>query len=110
MRKILIELINTWMIHFGDLLISNSKGFIIYLCVSIYNQSCQAKPTLVDIYSNKTLLYPYSVSVNKYRACCNTIDDPYTWVYILNKVKNMAGVNNRSKRNNENNSALIMWV
>ena len=51
------------------------------------NQPCQARPTIVDINSNETFFYPFTVSVYKPGDSCNTTDDPYFWVCLLNKVK-----------------------
>ena len=45
--------------------------------------------TIVDINSNKTLYYPFTVDVKKYGENCNTINDPYAWVCVPDKVKNM---------------------
>ena len=64
---------------------SNSKGPI--KCLTLNNQPCQARPTLVNINSDETLFYPFTVSVNKCGGSCNTIDGPHA--YIPNKVKNM---------------------
>ena len=41
------------------------------------NQPCQARPTIVDINSNETFFYPFTVSVYKPGDSCNTTDDPY---------------------------------
>ena len=65
------------------------------------NRPCQAKPTLVNINSNKTLFYPFIVSINKCGGSCCTIDDSHARICIPNKVKNvnvkvfnlMSGVN-----------------
>ena len=46
-------------------------------CVSLNNRPCQARPTLVDINSNETLFYSFTVSVTKCGGSCNTTDDPY---------------------------------
>ena len=35
----------------------------------------------------KLFFYLSTVSVNKYAGSCNTIDNPYAWQYVLNKVK-----------------------
>ena len=73
---------------FGESLAFNSKGPT--KCVPINNQQFEARPTLVDIFSNKTIFYPFIVSVNKCGGNCNAIDDPiYAWVCVANKVKNM---------------------
>ena len=54
--------------------------------VSLNNQPCQARPTLVDINSNEALFYPFTASVDKCGGSCNIIDDPYAWVCVPNKV------------------------
>ena len=43
---------------------------------------------LVDINSDKTLFYPFIDNVNKCGGSRNTLDDPYAWVCVPNKVKN----------------------
>ena len=58
-----------------DSLNSNSEEPI--ECVSLNNHSCQDIPTLVDINSDETLLYPFNVTINKHGGSCTTIDDPY---------------------------------
>ena len=67
-------------------MVSNSKEPI--KCASLNNQPCQARLTL-DINSNKTLLYTYTVSFNKCCGSCNTIDDLYARFCVPNKAKNM---------------------
>ena len=56
--------------------------------MSLNNQSCQTRPTLININSKETNFYPFNVSVNKCGTSCNTIDDPYHRVCVPNKVKN----------------------
>ena len=46
------------------------------------------RATLLNINSNETLSYPFTVSVNKCGGSCNTIDDPHARVWVPNKVKN----------------------
>ena len=72
---------------FGESLSSNSRWPI--KCVSLDNQPCQVTSTFIDINSNKTLLYIYTVSINKCGGSCNTINDPYARVCVPSKVKNM---------------------
>ena len=57
--------------------------------MSLNNRPCQAKPTLLNISSNKTLFYPFIVSINKRGGSCSTIDDSHARICIPNKVKNM---------------------
>ena len=44
---------------FAESLASNSKGYI--KCASLSNQTCQARPTIVDIDFNDILFYPLTV-------------------------------------------------
>ena len=72
---------------FGEPLASNSEGH--KNCVSLNNQTCQARPKL----AKQTLMkffYPFTLSVNKCGGSCNAIDDPYGLVCVPNKVKNMS--------------------
>ena len=72
---------------FGESIAFNSKGPI--NCVSINNQLCQDRSTLIDINSNQTLLYPYTLTVNRRGGSCNNINDPSARVFVPNKVKIM---------------------
>ena len=70
-----IRLLNISLIgSFCNSLTFNSKGLRKY--VSLINQPCQDRPKLVDINSDKTLFYPFTVIFNKRVGSCNTIDDP----------------------------------
>ena len=46
-------------------------------CVSMNNQECKVRPTIVDINSNNPMFYPFSIKVNKCSGNCNNINDPY---------------------------------
>ena len=52
-------------------------GLIKKIFISINNQPCQARPTLVNINSEETLFYLFTVCANKCGRSCNPIDDPY---------------------------------
>ena len=44
-------------------------------CVSINNQECTARPEVINVNSNETLFYPYSILVNKCSSSCNSTND-----------------------------------
>ena len=71
---------------FSESLISNSKELI--KCLTLNNRPCQARPTLVNINSNETHFYLFTVSGNKCGGSCNTIDGLYAQVCAQNKTKN----------------------
>ena len=50
---------------------------------------CQARPTLVNINSDETPFYPFTVSVDKCGGSYDTIDDPCAQGGVPNKVRNM---------------------
>ena len=58
-------------------------------CVSLNNQTCKARPTLVNINSDETLFYPFTVTVNKCGGSFITTDDSYSRVCVSNKLKNL---------------------
>ena len=58
-------------------------------CVSLNNQPRKVERTIVNINSDKTLFYPFTVGVNKCGGSCNTVDDGYAGARIPNKVKIM---------------------
>ena len=68
-------------------LVSNSKGSI--KCLTLNNRPYQARPTILNINSNETQFYPFTVSVKNYGGTYNTIDVPYTRVFVPSKAKNM---------------------
>ena len=86
--KFLIWLLSACTIEsFGEPLFFNSDRRL--KCISLNNRQCQTRPAIVDMNSNETLFYSFTVSVNKSGRSCNTINDPYAPVCVSNKVKNI---------------------
>ena len=84
-QKMFIELLRVYAIgRFPASSASNSGEYL--KCISLNNQACQARPTLVNINFDETLFYPFSNSVNKCGRSCNTIDVPYGWGCVRIKV------------------------
>ena len=81
-------LLNTCTIKvFGKLLASNSKGYI--KCVSLNNEPCQTRPTLIELISIKTL-FIHLLSVLTSSVEVYTTDDPHARVFFFAKtVKTM---------------------
>ena len=76
-EKMFIRLLSVFTIgSFSESLVPNS----IIRCVSFNNQPCQTRPTLVNINSDETLFYSFTLSVNKCGGVYNTIYDLYTRV------------------------------
>ena len=61
-------------------------------CVSVVNQKCMPRPTILDVNEGvgEDLFYPYNVLVNKCSGSCNTLDNPMSKIYVPKIIK---GVN-----------------
>ena len=86
------------MIFFGcNLLNVNSLK-----CISMNNLESKIRPEIVNVNSDETIFYPYSVKANKYSSSCNNINDPYAKICIPDVVKNIKlKVFNLMSRTNE---------
>ena len=58
-------------------------------CVSIDYQECKVSPEIININSNETSFYPYSVKISKCSGSCNNIKNSYAKLSVPNVVKNM---------------------
>ena len=65
-------------VSFSWSLASNSKRPI--KCLSLNNQPCETRLTLVDINPHEVFFYSFTVSINKCGGSCDTIDDPHASV------------------------------
>ena len=57
--------------------------------VSISNQECMIRATVVDVNNNNPLFYPCSVVVNKCNGNGNTINNPYAKLCVHDVVKDI---------------------
>ena len=74
-------------------------------CVPLNNRPCQARRPLVNINSNETLFYSFTVTINKSGGSRNTIDYPDVRACFSDRVKNInVKVHNLVSRVNETKS------
>ena len=72
------------------------------------NQEFKITPEIININSNETLFYPYSVKINKCSGSCNKINDPYAKLCVPDIIKNInIKVFNLMSRTNE--TKYIKW-
>ena len=77
-------------------------------CVSMNNQNCKVRPKIVDIDSNSSMFYPFSIKVNKCSGNCNSINDPYAKLCVPDTIKDSnVRVFNLMSRTNETRQ--IAW-
>ena len=58
-------------------------------CISMKNQECKTRPEIININSNNTIFYPFSIKIYKCSGNCNNISDPYARLCIPDAVKNL---------------------
>ena len=58
-------------------------------CVPMNNQKCKVRPKIVDINSNNSMFYPFSIKVNRCSGNCNNINDPYAKICVPDIVKDL---------------------
>ena len=58
-------------------------------CVSISNQNCKIRSERMNVNSNRTSIFPYSITINTCKGSCNTINDPYAKLCVPDVIKNI---------------------
>ena len=58
-------------------------------CISMNNQECKVRPEIINVNSDETLFYLFSVKTSKCSGSCNNINDPYAKMYVLGVIKNL---------------------
>ena len=58
-------------------------------CVSLDNQPCTARPTLIDLNPNELHYYPFMVSLDRCDGNVNTVEDLLDRICVPNKIKDV---------------------
>ena len=53
------------------------KFYKCFDCISMKNQECKVKPEIININSNNSIFYPFSVKIDRCNGNCYNINDPY---------------------------------
>ena len=61
---------------------SNSWNASSSKCVSMNNQECTKRSEIINVNTNESLFYPYSIKINRCKGNCNTINDPYAQICV----------------------------
>ena len=57
-------------------------------CVLMNNQECKIRTEIINLNTNESIFYPYSVKINRCKGSCNTIIDPYAKTIVPDQIKN----------------------
>ena len=58
-------------------------------CVSMNNQKCKIRAEIINVNTNEPMFYTYSITINKWKSSCNTINDSYAKICVPNIIKNI---------------------
>ena len=56
-------------------------------CVSISNQKCKLRSKIINVNTNEPMFCPYSITINKCKGSCDTINDPYAKICVPDTIK-----------------------
>ena len=56
-------------------------------CVSGTNQECKVRSEIVNVNSDESVFYPFSIKTSKCSDSCNNINDPYVKICVPDVVK-----------------------
>ena len=56
-------------------------------CISRNNQECRVRPQIVNVNSDDTVFYPFSIKTSKCSGSCNNINNPYAKCVFLMLLK-----------------------
>ena len=51
-------------------------------CISMKNWECKIRPQIVNINSNNSIIFPFSIKITKCSGNCNNINDPYAKICV----------------------------
>ena len=71
-------------------------------CISINNQECKVRSQIVNVNSEESTLFPFSIKTSKCSGSFNNIDNPYAKLRVPGVVKNLnVKIFNLMSRTNE---------
>ena len=73
----------------GSLFSSSLVSTTLLSWISINNQACKVRPEIVNVNSNESLFYPFSIKTSKCSGSCSNINDPYAKLYVPDAIKDL---------------------
>ena len=96
MFKFIKQILISTMMFFGSLSSVHSLEW-----VSTNNRERKVRPETINVNSNESLFYSFSIKTSKCSVSCNNINDPYAKLCVPDVVKNLniKGFNLMSRTN-----------
>ena len=88
--------------YIGSLFLSSLVSTTPLSCISMSNQACKVRPEIINLDSNESVFYPFSIKTSKCSGTCNNINDPYAKICVPGAVKDLnVKIFNLMSRTNE---------
>ena len=58
-------------------------------CISKNNQECKVRPEIINVNSNESVFYPFSIKTSKCSGSCNNINNPCAKLCVLDVAENL---------------------
>ena len=88
--------------HIGSLFLSNLLSTTPLSCISMNNQACKRRLEIINVNSNESVFYHFSIKTSNCSDSCNNINDPYAKICVPDSVKGLnVKVFNLMSRTNE---------
>ena len=71
----------------GSLFLSNLVSTTALSCISMSNQEGKLRPAIINVNSNNSIFYPFSIETSKCSGNSNNINDPYAKICVLDIIK-----------------------
>ena len=55
-------------------------------CISMNNEECKGRPQIFNANSKEPVFFPFSIKTSKCSGICNSINDPYANLCVLDIV------------------------
>ena len=58
-------------------------------CFSMANKECKVRPEIINVNSNESVFYPFSIKTSECSGSCNNINDPYAKICVPDILKDL---------------------
>ena len=65
------------------------SGSLATKCVCLSNETCMARPTLIDLNPSELNYYPFTISLDTCNGSCNVFDNVSTKICVPSKTKDV---------------------
>ena len=81
---------------------ASSLNAVSLSCITMNNQLCKPKPEIINVNSNNSMFYPFSIKTSKCSGSYNNINDPYAKICVPDVIEDLnVKVFNLMSRTNE---------